>query len=46
LIATGQTGKDPYICIWDSSTLDTQSILRGGHTNGVGGVSFDKSGQV
>lgn len=46
LIATGQTGKKPYICVWDSSSLETQSILQGGHTNGVGAVSFDKTGLV
>ncbi|XP_060573407.1 echinoderm microtubule-associated protein-like 6 [Ruditapes philippinarum] len=44
LIATGQTGKAPFICVWDSNSLNTLSILKGGHTHGVGGVSFDKDG--
>ena len=46
LIATGQTGKAPFICVWDSNSLNTLSILKGGHTHGVGGVSFDKDGNV
>jgi len=45
-VATGQTGKDPYICVWDSSSLETLSILKGGPKNGIGAVSFDKQGQV
>ncbi|WAR18910.1 EMAL6-like protein [Mya arenaria] len=44
-VATGQTGKDPYICVWDSNTLATQSILKGGPKNGIGAVSFDREGQ-
>lgn len=46
LVATGQTGKSPYICVWDSNSLNTLSILKGGHTHGVGAVSFDKDGNV
>ncbi|KAK7103893.1 echinoderm microtubule-associated protein-like 6 [Littorina saxatilis] len=44
LVATGQIGKAPYICVWDSNTTDTVSILKDGHQNGVGGVGFDKEG--
>ena len=46
LVATGQVGKAPHICIWDSSNEQTQSILKGGHTHGVGSVGFDKDGNV
>lgn len=46
LVATGQIGKAPYICVWDSNTTDTVSILKDGHQNGVGGVGFDKEGNV
>ncbi|KAL3875087.1 hypothetical protein ACJMK2_038022 [Sinanodonta woodiana] len=44
LVATGQTGKMPSICVWDSNTVQTISILKDGHENGVGAVGFDKDG--
>ena len=46
LVATGQIGKAPYICVWDSNSTDTVSILKDGHQNGVGAVGFDKEGNV
>ncbi|KAM3930547.1 echinoderm microtubule-associated protein-like 6 isoform 4-T4 [Leptodactylus fuscus] len=45
LVATGQVGKDPYICIWDSYTVQTVSILKDVHTHGVAGLAFDSEGQ-
>lgn len=45
-VATGQVGKDPYICVWDSYTLATVSILRDVHTHGVACLAFDADGQV
>ncbi|XP_040207585.1 echinoderm microtubule-associated protein-like 6 isoform X1 [Rana temporaria] len=45
LVATGQVGKDPYICIWDSYTVQTISILKDVHTHGVAGLAFDSDGQ-
>ncbi|XP_075452066.1 echinoderm microtubule-associated protein-like 6 isoform X3 [Ascaphus truei] len=45
LVATGQVGKDPYICIWDSYTVQTLSILKDVHTHGVAGLAFDSDGQ-
>ncbi|TTD32934.1 Echinoderm microtubule-associated protein-like 6 [Bagarius yarrelli] len=44
-VATGQVGKDPYICVWDSYTLTTVSILRDVHTHGVACLAFDADGQ-
>ncbi|XP_033734062.1 echinoderm microtubule-associated protein-like 6 [Pecten maximus] len=44
MVATGQTGKNPFICVWDSSTMDTVSILKDGHQNGVAAVAFDREG--
>ncbi|XP_046714063.1 echinoderm microtubule-associated protein-like 6 isoform X3 [Silurus meridionalis] len=44
-VATGQVGKDPYICVWDSYTLITVSILRDVHTHGVACLAFDADGQ-
>ncbi|KAG7257658.1 hypothetical protein CRUP_015754, partial [Coryphaenoides rupestris] len=44
-VATGQVGKDPYICIWDSYSMQTVSILRDVHTHGVACLAFDSDGQ-
>lgn len=46
LVATGQVGKDPYICVWDAATVQTVSILKDGHKQGVSAISFDKEGNV
>jgi WD40 repeat protein len=46
LVATGQIGKDPYICIWNSKTMETVSILQGGHERGVATVAFSSDGEV
>ncbi|PWA28193.1 hypothetical protein CCH79_00020518, partial [Gambusia affinis] len=44
-VATGQVGKDPYICIWDTYAMQTVSILRDVHTHGVACLAFDSDGQ-
>ncbi|XP_076834021.1 echinoderm microtubule-associated protein-like 5 isoform X2 [Brachyhypopomus gauderio] len=44
-VATGQVGKEPYICVWDSSTIQTVSILKEVHTHGVACLAFDLDGQ-
>lgn len=46
LVATGQIGKAPYICVWDTVTTETVSILKDGHQHGVGAVGFNKEGTV
>uniref|UniRef100_A0A671UC96 EMAP like 5 n=1 Tax=Sparus aurata TaxID=8175 RepID=A0A671UC96_SPAAU len=46
LVATGQVGKEPYICVWDSYTVQTVSILKDVHTHGVACLAFDLEGQV
>ena len=46
LVATGQVGKDPYICVWNSMTVQTESILKDGHKQGIAALSFDKEGNV
>lgn len=46
LVATGQVGKEPYICVWDSYTVQTVSILKDVHTHGVACLAFDLDGQV
>ncbi|XP_013391678.1 echinoderm microtubule-associated protein-like 6 [Lingula anatina] len=45
LIATGQVGKAPFICVWDSYTMKTVSILKDGHTHGIGSIAFARDGQ-
>uniref|UniRef100_G3Q8V6 EMAP like 6 n=1 Tax=Gasterosteus aculeatus aculeatus TaxID=481459 RepID=G3Q8V6_GASAC len=44
-VATGQVGKDPFICIWDTYSMQTVSILRDVHTHGVACLAFDSDGQ-
>jgi len=45
-VATGQVGKSPQIIVWNSSNLKPVSILKGGHTDGVGILTFDSKGEV
>jgi len=45
-VATGQVGKDPFICIWDTYAMQTVSILRDVHSHGVACLAFDSDGQV
>lgn len=45
-VATGQVGKEPFICIWDTYGMQTVSILRDVHTHGVACLGFDAEGQV
>ncbi|MBN3309055.1 EMAL6 protein, partial [Amia calva] len=44
-VATGQVGKDPYICVWDTYCVQTVSILKDVHTHGVACLAFDSDGQ-
>ena len=46
LVATGQVGKEPQICVWDSLSVTTVSILKDGHKQGVAAMGFDKEGTV
>ena len=46
LVATGQIGKDPFICVWNSQTMETVSILQGGHERGIATVAFSADGEV
>ncbi|KAM4607535.1 echinoderm microtubule-associated protein-like 6 isoform 3-T3 [Polymixia lowei] len=45
LVATGQVGKDPYVCVWDTFTVHTVSLLRDGHTHGIACLAFSADGQ-
>lgn len=46
MVASGQTGKNPFICVWDSGSMETVSILKDGHQNGIAAVAFDRDGAV
>lgn len=39
-------GKDPFICIWDTYSMQTVSILQDVHSHGVACLAFDSDGQV
>ncbi|XP_068597059.1 echinoderm microtubule-associated protein-like 6 [Brachionichthys hirsutus] len=45
LVATGQVGKDPYVCVWESFSVQTVSLLRDGHTHGIACLAFSADGQ-
>lgn len=46
LVATGQVGKDPYLCVWDTKTCQTLSILKDGHQRGIASLAFNNAGTV
>ncbi|XP_032820802.2 echinoderm microtubule-associated protein-like 6 isoform X1 [Petromyzon marinus] len=46
LVATGQVGRDPYVCVWDSYNAQSVSILKDVHTHGVACLAFDVTGQL
>ena len=46
LFATGQIGKDPFICVWNSKTMEMVSILQGGHERGIATLAFSGDGEV
>ncbi|ESN91898.1 hypothetical protein HELRODRAFT_181954 [Helobdella robusta] len=46
LIATGQVGKQPYMCVWDSTSLETISILKDAHEHGIVAIAFSTDGQL
>ena len=46
MVATAQIGKAPFICVWDCITMETVSILQGGHERGIAAVGFSGNGNV
>ncbi|CAH3196152.1 unnamed protein product [Porites evermanni] len=46
LVATGQVGKDPYICVWDTRSCQTVSIMKDTHQRGVTCLAFNNSGTL
>ena len=45
IIATGQVGKDPSICVWSSTTCELLAELKGFHQRAVCALSFDGTGK-
>jgi len=46
LVATGQVGKDPIICIWRASTCEKIAQFKQGRdTRAVKAIGFDRTGQ-
>merc|ERR1711988_1324273 len=43
-VATGQIGKEPKICVWDSDDCQMKSELVGKHQRGISAVAFSQSG--
>lgn len=46
MVATGQVGKDPYICIWETRNCQTVSIMKDTHQRGVTCLAFNNAGTV
>ncbi|KAL5463172.1 hypothetical protein EMCRGX_G032049 [Ephydatia muelleri] len=46
LVATGQIGKNPFVCVWDTVSLETVSLLQGGHERGVAALAFSGDGTL
>eukprot|EP01029_Cantina_marsupialis_P023861 TRINITY_DN60145_c1_g2_i1.p1 TRINITY_DN60145_c1_g2~~TRINITY_DN60145_c1_g2_i1.p1 ORF type:complete len:2255 (-),score=740.92 TRINITY_DN60145_c1_g2_i1:196-6960(-) len=44
LVATGEAGQRPKICIWDAVTGETCHVLKGFHKNGVKLLAFSPDG--
>ena len=45
IVATGQAGHDPSICVWSSTTCELLAELKGFHRRAVVSLSFDGTGR-
>jgi WD40 repeat protein len=46
LIATGEIGAKPIICLWDAITLQPKFILKNKLTKGIQSLSFSNTGKT
>ena len=46
VVASGQIGATPAVNVWDATTKQTLSIIKGFHTKGVCSVNFSGSGKL
>lgn len=45
IVATGQAGRDPVVCVWNTKTRAVLAELRGFHQRAVTCLSFDATGK-
>jgi len=45
IVATGQAGRDPVVCVWSTKTCEILAELRGFHQRAVVSLSFDSTGK-
>lgn len=45
IVATGQAGRDPVVCVWSTRTREVLAELRGFHQRAVTSLSFDATGK-
>lgn len=46
LVATGESGPDPTVLVWDSVTREVVFKYRGYHKNGIAALSFSEDGKI
>ncbi|EGD80929.1 hypothetical protein PTSG_01512 [Salpingoeca rosetta] len=44
--ATGQVGAEPFICIWDTESMETKAMLKGHHKLGIASIRFGTGNQA
>lgn len=45
LVATGQIGVDPKICLWDTNSMSTISIIHKCHSRGIASIAISADGK-
>lgn len=46
IVATGQLGRHPRLCIWDSKSLSTLRVFEGHHQRAICAMSFSSDGKL
>jgi WD40 repeat protein len=44
LVASGQIGKEPFITVWDSTSMEPVALLKGFHQRGICALGFSRDG--
>lgn len=44
--ATGQVGRHPWICVWDTATMECLARYRAPLTKGIKSVAFSGNGEL
>jgi len=45
MVATGQVGGLPIICVWDCTTMETLAVLQGTLTHGIAHIAISPNGK-